>query len=652
MKSHVIPNRIVQSVTPSSGLADTLIRHRRWLILALHLCIIPFGYLLAFILRFDLPIPDHYLTLFWTTLPFLVVLRLAAFALYGLNQGWLRHAGIADLVHLLKAVSLSSALFLVLLFMTEEARELPRSIVVLDWAIAILLFGAARFGVRAFREGHLTSWRKLPGKRTLIIGAGNAGASFLHSVHSGLIPNINPVGLVDDDPGKRNMRIHGVSVVGATTELKSLVVRQQIQLLVIAIPSGSSKQLQPIVRACMDTGIEFKIVPSLQELLNGRARLTQLRDVQIEDILGRSVVNLDLATVRRELAGEVVLITGGAGSIGAELARQIAGFHPRKLILFEQAESPLYFTQLEIGETHPEVEVVPVVGSITDMARLEQVFGAFRPGYVFHAAAYKHVPMMEANALEAARNNVVGTANVAQCAARHGVGRFVLISTDKAVRPSSIMGATKRIAERLVLGWRALHSSRTDFRVVRFGNVLGSHGSVVPLFKRQLASGRPLTVTHPEMTRYCMTIPEAVQLVLQAAVLPEAAGRISLLEMGEPVRIVDLAENLIRLSGLEPYRDVPVVFTGIRPGEKLHEELMSEVEATVPTAIDEIRVVETDETDGGMIEQGLDCLMSALARGDESDLVGAICSLVPECTSPLRDLGVALRVEMSPPDAA
>jgi FlaA1/EpsC-like NDP-sugar epimerase len=539
-----------------------------------------------------------------------------------------------------------------LLFITEEARELPRSIVVLDWAIAILLFGAARFGVRAFREGHLTSWRKLPGKRTLIIGAGNAGASFLHSVHSGLIPNINPVGLVDDDPGKRNMRIHGVSVIGATTELKSLVVRQQIQLLVIAIPSGSSKQLQPIVRACMDTGIEFKIVPSLQELLNGRARLTQLRDVQIEDILGRSVVNLDLATVRRELAGEVVLITGGAGSIGAELARQIAGFHPRKLILFEQAESPLYFTQLEIGETHPEIEVVPVVGSITDTARLEQVFAAFRPGYVFHAAAYKHVPMMEANALEAARNNVVGTANVAQCAARHGVGRFVLISTDKAVRPSSIMGATKRIAERLVLGWPALRSSGTDFRVVRFGNVLGSHGSVVPLFKRQLATGRPLTVTHPEMTRYCMTIPEAVQLVLQAAVLPEAAGRISLLEMGEPVRIVDLAENLIRLSGLEPYRDVPVVFTGIRPGEKLHEELMSEVEATVPTAVDEIRVVQTDETDGGMIEQGLHSLMSALARGDHSDLVGAICSLVPECTSPLRDLGVALRVEMSTPDAA
>ncbi len=653
MKSLAAPGLLDRALSVVSAWEDPVIRYRKWLIVITHVCLIPFGYALAYVLRFDLPVPDDYVLLFWSTLPVLMILRLSSFALFGLNQGWLRHAGIADLINLFKAVTLSSGLFLGLLFLTDGARELPRSIVVLDWAIAILLFGGARFGLRAFREGYFPSWRAPQGKRTLVIGAGNAAASFLHSVRSGLIRNINPVGLVDDDGHKQGLRIHGVSVLGTTAELKRLVAQQQVQLLVIAIPSATSKQLQPIVRRCMETGVDYKIVPSLQELLNGVARLTQLRDVQIEDILGRSTVKLDLSLVSGDLSGEVVLITGGAGSIGSELARQIASFQPERLILLEQAESPLYFTHLEICQSHPELEVVPVVGSVTDTARLEQVFAEYRPRFVFHAAAYKHVPMMESNAFEAVRNNVLGTLYVAQCAAQHGAERFVLISTDKAVRPSSVMGATKRIAERIVLGWPSLRLSRTDFRVVRFGNVLGSEGSVVPLFKRQIAAGRPLTVTHPEMTRYCMTIPEAVQLVLQAAVLPEAAGHISLLEMGEPVRIVDLAENLIRLSGLEPYRDVPVVFTGIRPGEKLHEELMSEVEATVPTTIEKIRVVQTDEPDSSIILEGLDALITALTRADRGDLLLAIGSLVPESTSPLRDLArAAVRMQAREPDAA
>jgi FlaA1/EpsC-like NDP-sugar epimerase len=280
--------------------------------------------------------------------------------------------------------------------------------------------------------------------------------------------------------------------------------------------------------------------------------------------------------------------------------------------------------------------VTPVIGSVADEGRLRAVFSSYRPGYVFHAAAYKHVPMMELNAGEAVRNNVFGTLRVATAAAEHGADKFVLISTDKAVNPSSIMGATKRIAERIVLGWPALRASGTDFRAVRFGNVLGSNGSVVPLFKEQLAAGGPLTVTHPEVTRYFMTIPEAVQLVLQAAALPEAAGRVAMLDMGEPVRIAELAERLIRLSGLEPYRDVPIVFTGLRPGEKLHEELMSEVEETIPTTVDKIRIVQTDEPEGLALEQGLDRLAAALMLGDQDDLVRRVCALVPECVAPLR----------------
>jgi FlaA1/EpsC-like NDP-sugar epimerase len=307
-------------------------------------------------------------------------------------------------------------------------------------------------------------------------------------------------------------------------------------------------------------------------------------------------------------------------------------------VLVDQAESPLYFVHLDLCKTHPQLNVVPVIADVTDAERMKQVFAEHLPECVFHAAAYKHVPMMEANVSEAVRNNVLGTFRVAGAAVEHGAGKFVLISTDKAVHPSSVMGATKRIAERVVLGWPTFQRSRTDFRAVRFGNVLGSDGSVVPLFNKQIAAGGPVTITHPEVTRYFMTIPEAVQLVLQAASLPEAARRISMLEMGEPVRILELAENLIRLSGMEPYTEMPIVFTGLRPGEKLYEELMSAVETTVPTAIEKVRVVQTDEADAAAIQGGLADLVAALTAGGSGDgVLSAIRNLVPECVAPLRN---------------
>jgi FlaA1/EpsC-like NDP-sugar epimerase len=305
------------------------------------------------------------------------------------------------------------------------------------------------------------------------------------------------------------------------------------------------------------------------------------------------------------------------------------------LVLLEQAESPLYFVHLELTNQEPELEIVPVIGSVADEERLEQVFRAYRPHLVCHAAAYKHVPLMERNIIEAVRNNVFGTLRLALCAARHGVERFVLISTDKAVNPSSIMGATKRIAERIVLGWPMLRASATDFRVVRFGNVLGSDGSVLPLFKRQLSQGGPLTVTHPDVTRFFMTIPEAAQLVLEAAALPEAAGRIAMLDMGEPVRLADLAENVIRLAGLEPYRDVRIVFTGLRPGEKLTEELTSGAEHTVPSSVEKIRLVQRHEVEGAAIERGVQRLSAAAMLGSVHDLLLEIRALVPECVAPL-----------------
>ena len=616
-----------------------LLRFRRPLVLGLHLLLIPLAYRAAFALRFDLSVPADMAPVFWATLPYLVAVRMGSFAVFGLYRGWFRHAGMRDLEDLFKAVTLSSLALLVVLFFTRQLVGVPRSILLLDWGLALLVFGGMRFGVRAFREQRLWPWRPRGARRAVIIGAGTAAERLLRECMRG-DEDIWPVAIVDDDPAKLYMRLHGIPVVGPVADVDTVAVRSGATLLVIAIPSATREQMQGIVQACLATGIDFKIVPSMREMLDGRARVGELRDVQIEDLLGREAIELELEGPRGDLQGRTVLVTGGAGSIGSELARQVARIGPRRLIVLDQAESALYFVHLELRRAYPELEIVPLVADITDTARMERVFARWRPDYVFHAAAYKHVPLMEDNAVEAVRNNVLGTLTVAQCAAASGCEKFVLISTDKAVHPSSVMGATKRVAEQIVLGWPGLRASRTDFRAVRFGNVLGSEGSVIPLFKRQLASGQPLTVTHPEVTRYFMTIPEAVQLVLQASALAEAEGRICMLEMGQPVRIVDLAENLVRLSGLEPYRDVPIVFTGLRPGEKLHEELMSDTEATVPTEIAKVRIVQSAEPEAHALTTGLDRLGAAVAMGSPEDVLVSMCALVPECVSPLRERGL------------
>jgi FlaA1/EpsC-like NDP-sugar epimerase len=359
-------------------------------------------------------------------------------------------------------------------------------------------------------------------------------------------------------------------------------------------------------------------------------------NIPVEDLLGRSPVHFDLSRVIPDLKNRVILLTGAAGSIGSELARQIAPFGPARLVLLDQSESDLYLVHLELRDAYPALDVVPVICDVSNQSRLAQVCAQHRPEYVIHAAAYKHVPLLETNALEAVRNNVLGTMLVATTAVRYGVRKFLLVSTDKAIRPTSVMGATKRIAERIIFGVPNLHRSGTDFRAVRFGNVLASKGSVIPLFERQLAAGGPLTVTHPLATRYFMTIREAAQLVLQAGSLPETAGAIAMLEMGEPVRILELAEKLIRFSGRVPGRDVPIVFTGLRPGEKLAEEQMSSLESTIPTSAEKIRISETVETSGPELVQKLSRLFAFLDAGDPEGLLATLCELVPECLPPLQ----------------
>src|SRR5881398_2303599 len=590
-------------------LMQRLYPYRRSIILGVHLLLISLGYLAAYAVRFDFAIPPEELHRWAVTLPWLLLPRLLFFQRFSAYRGWWRYVGMADLVNLSVAVSLSSVVFVAGLFFTGGLKGMPRSVPLLDWVIAIFLSGGIRFASRWVRETGHPKRQPTRGRRTFIIGAGEAGEQLLRQIQHDPRGHLNVVGLIDDAPDLHGRTLHGVSVLGGTDRLVELGARFQVELLAIAIPSASGEVMRRIVARCSETGVECKVLPPLQDLLaSGPLTLRHLREVQINDLLGRDAVKLDLGAMEREFGGRCVLITGAGGSIGSELARQIARFRPRRIVLLERAESPLYFITREVSEACPSAEVVPALASVTNADRLQEIFETCRPDYVFHAAAYKHVPMLEANVLEGVWNNVVGTLRTARCAARNGVGTFVLISTDKAVNPTSILGATKRVAERIVLELPAYRNAGTDVRVVRFGNVLGSDGSVLPLFRRQLAAGGPLTVTHPEVTRYFMTIPEAAELVLQAAALPEARGRIAMLEMGEQVRIVDLAEHLIRLSGLVPHRDIRIEFTGLRPGEKLHEELVAAGETAQPTSIGKVYVVEPKSHDLLTFRLGLERL--------------------------------------------
>ena len=623
---------------------ERVARRRPWVNVATHVILFALAYFGAYALRFDFELDSDRAWQFFVTLPLLVPVRLIVFWRWGMFRLYWHHVGFRDLIGLQSAVTLSSLLFVVLLYFSDLGYDMPRSVFIIDWVLTIFFCGGVMFATRYVRELRL---EPAAGRRTLLVGAGSGAEQLLRQTQHTRGHDLTIVGIVDDDPSTHTQLLHGAPVLGSTRDMARLVARFRIELVVITVQHATKEQMRDLVDRCSATGVEYKILPSLAEMLSGPAPGGRLREVRIEDLLGRQPVSLDLAPVAREVTGRTILITGAAGSIGSELARQLAAFRPARLILFERAETPLYFVNLEITRAYPQIDVIPAMGDVTDGNRVEHIFARYRPDYVFHAAAYKHVPMLEANIREAVRNNVIGTRNVAESAIRHDVRKFVLISTDKAVNPSSVVGATKRIAERLLLGSTMCRKASTEFRVVRFGNVLGSDGSVIPLFQRQLTAGQPLTVTHPEVRRYFMTIPEAVQLVLQAAVLPEAATRISMLEMGEPVRILYLAEQMIRLSGLTPYKDVPIVFTGLRPGEKLDEELTSDVEATMPTVVEKIRLVNTDEANAEVLAHGLDRMDGLVAFGTDQEIRDAIQALVPEYSeftprAPLADVEVPI----------
>jgi FlaA1/EpsC-like NDP-sugar epimerase len=465
-------------------------------------------------------------------------------------------------------------------------------------------------------------------KRFLIIGAGNAGEALLRELHRMPVEQYDVIGFVDDDPAKHGVSIHGIPVLGRINQLAEICKKQNIDEIAIAMPSATAKQLRRVVQICEGAKVRFQTVPSVTDIASGRYRVSQIRNVDINDLLGREAVQLDLEIIQQYLTNKVILVTGAGGSIGSEMSRQVCHFDPKLLLLVEQAENALFFIERELRKSFPQVAMEAVICDITDKVRVEQLFEKFKPDVVIHAAAHKHVPLMELNPGEAIKNNVIGTRTVADTADKYGAENFVMISTDKAVNPTSIMGSSKRVAEMYIQDLN--RTSKTHFVTVRFGNVLGSNGSVVPIFKNQIAAGGPVTVTHPEMRRYFMTIPEASQLVLQAASMGKG-GEIFVLDMGEPVKIVDLAKELITLSGFRPGEDIEIIFTGTRPGEKLFEELSIKGEDMVPTRHPKIGIWGTNiAISREQLHQMIGGLVSTANTQDYKQIVSAIKNLVPE----------------------
>jgi len=538
----------------------------------------------AFWLRFDFAFPDHsYWSLFVRTLPLFIVVKVSSFSLWKMYRVSWRFVSIRDFFTILQAVGFSTAALSFILYVMDfpDFVGFPRSIVLLDALLTVLLVSTLRISKRVYLE--LIRGRHSGGKRTVILGAGNTGEMILRDMLRSGSGAYQPIAFLDDDSNRTGMYLHGIKVMGNLEELPNIVASYQASAVIIAIPSLGHARLRAIYRAAKELKVsEIKIVPRIYDVHRPELKVQELEDIKIEDLIGRAPVTIDVGPIGQLLEDKTVLVSGGAGSIGFELVRQLLNFQPRTIVVLDIDETALTradrVLKRQFPEAHSRVQIV--VGDIRDADRVNRIFARFRPEVVFHAAAYKHVPIMEENAGEAVKVNMFGTTNMARAAVTWGVARFVMISTDKAVRPTSIMGATKRMAENICRAYNG--QGKTEFISVRFGNVLGSRGSVLPLFLEQIANGEPLTVTHKDMVRYFMTIPEAVSLVLEASWLG-APGQIMVLDMGRPVRIVELAEELLRLHGLEPYRDVPLQFVGLRPGEKLFEETLTSEEGTVAT---------------------------------------------------------------------
>lgn len=605
------------------------------------------AYLLAYLLRFEGMIPFQGWGTIKSTIPYILPFKLIIFYYFGLYKGMWRYTSLVDLFNVIKATTTSSALIILAILFIYRFQGFPRSVFIIDGFLTFIFIGGLRVTIRLLlseQDKGFQSLRQIlqlrpekklikPKKRLLIIGAGDAAEKMVREIWENPRLQYEVVGFLDDDLGKKGMRIHGVPVLGPVGKIHKMAFQDEMDEILIAMPSASAKQMSRIIQHCEATGLKCRTTPGIGELIDGKISFKTIREVSFEDLLGRDPVDLDIERIGYYLTEKVVLVSGAGGSIGSELCRQVIPFNPKSLVLLDKTENNLFHIEMEFRHRFPKISITPVLGDVHNRGFLERLFTTIKPQVVFHAAAFKHVPIVELNPWEGVFNNIIGTRNIVEASHQSGVERFVMISTDKAVRPVSVMGATKRIAEMITSCFAEHYNTKSNggkFVSVRFGNVIGSEGSVIHLFKKQIERFGPVTVTHPEITRYFMTIPEACKLILQAGAMGEG-GEIFILDMGIPIKIVDMARDLIRRSGFKPDVDIEIKFIGLRPGEKLYEELITEGEGIVHSSHEKIFVLRGENNnDLNWLNQKIEELVKLALDQDSPGIKSKLKEIVPE----------------------
>jgi len=614
-----------------------------YLMILMDIFIFIISLVLSYVARFEFSLAQTDVKQISSLLFWMVPLKIIIFFLFGLYSGMWRYTGVRDFWKLAQACVMSTILVMMIILTIHRFQGYSRAVFIGDGVITFMLAGGVRMLIRSFYEKDIESIKNLFSMdkdhltKVLIVGAGDAGEKILREIMDNDTLHYDVVGFVDDDIKKQGLTIHGVRVLGIVDSLPKIFKKESIQQILIAVPSASGEQVRRIVDACQHCNATYKILPGIGELIDGRVSIKLLRDINYEDLLGRPPVHLNVKDIRNSLDGKTVLVTGCGGSIGSELCRQVIKYQPGKIILLDSSEPGLFKIQMEIQNKYYFSHCVTILGRVQDEDLMDDIFKKYKPEVVFHAAAYKHVPMMEKNPWQAVFNNIVGSRVVMEMAVKHHVDRFVMVSTDKAVRPTNVMGASKRVTELIM---QCQQGNGTRFMAVRFGNVVGSSGSVIPLFRRQILQGGPVTVTHPEVNRFFMTIPEASQLILQAGTMGEG-GEVFILKMGTPVKIADMARDLIRLSGKEPDVDIKIVYTGLREGEKLYEELITVGEDILPTDHEMVMVLKSNTYFNGSGNQQeakkslyreLDELVKIAARHDAKGIKAKLKEILPEYT--------------------
>jgi FlaA1/EpsC-like NDP-sugar epimerase len=609
-------------------------------------CLVTAVYLVSYLLRFEGDIRSQEWATIKSSLPYILPFKLLIFYFFGLYNGMWRYTSLVDLVNVLKATFTSSTLIILAVLFIYRFEGFPRSVFIIDGFLTFMLIGGLRVAIRLLlseKEKGLDFLLQInpfyrrdvtkPMKRLLIIGAGDAGEKILREIRDNPRLDYEVVGFLDDSSRKQGLKIHGVEVLGPVPKIHQLAYDAAIDEVLIAIPSASAKQMRRITQHCEATGLKCRTTPGIGELIDGKISFKTIREVSYEDLLGRDPINIDTESIGHYLKDKIVLVSGAGGSIGSELCRQVAAFNPRNLILLDKTENNIFHIEMGFRHRFPNVPITPVLGDVHNMGFLDRVFVIHKPQVVFHAAAFKHVPIVELNPWEGVFNNIIGTKNIVEASNQSGVERFVMISTDKAVRPVSVMGATKRVAEMITSCYGTHHNALPNgskFLSVRFGNVIGSEGSVIHLFKKQIERFGPVTVTDPEITRYFMTVSEACKLILQAGAFGEG-GEIFILDMGTPIKIVDMARDLIRRSGFKPDVDIEIKFIGLRPGEKLHEELITDAEGIVPSTHEKIFVLRGENnSDLNWLNKKIDELVELALEQDAASLKSKLKEIVPE----------------------